>query len=68
MIIKVVLLPEKNERKIELQEGSTALDMLKMLNLNPDVMLVIRNDIPTPVDEKLKDKDVLKVVRVVSGG
>ncbi|MDI6917616.1 MAG: MoaD/ThiS family protein [Thermoplasmatales archaeon] len=68
MIVKVVLLPGKNERKIELQEDSTALNMLKMLNLNPDVMLVIRNDVPMPVDEKLKDKDVLKVVRVVSGG
>jgi len=68
MIVRAILLPGKNERKIELQEGLTALDMLKILNLNPDVMLVIRNDIPIPVDEKLKDKDVLKVVRVVSGG
>ena len=68
MIVKAVLFPEKNEKKIELQENSTALDMLKTLDLNPDVMLVIRNEVPIPVDEKLKDKDVLKIVRVVSGG
>lgn len=68
MIVTTILFPEKNEKKIELQENSTALDMLKNLDLNPDVMLVIRNEVPIPVDEKLEDKDVLKIVRVVSGG
>ena len=68
MIIKAVLSPEKNEKKIELLENSTALDMLKTLDLNPDVMIVIRNEVPIPVDEKLKDKDVLNIIRVVSGG
>jgi sulfur carrier protein len=68
MIIKAVLSPEKNEKKIELRENSTALDMLKTLDLNPDVMIVIRNEVPIPVDEKLKDKDVLNIIRVVSGG
>ncbi|PJB21123.1 MAG: hypothetical protein CO114_06985 [Euryarchaeota archaeon CG_4_9_14_3_um_filter_38_12] len=68
MIIKAVLSPEKNEKKIELLENSTALDMLKNLDLNPDVMIVIRNEVPIPVDEKLKDKDVLNIIRVVSGG
>ncbi|MBA3044289.1 MoaD/ThiS family protein [archaeon] len=68
MIVTTILFPEKNEKKIELQENSTALDILKNLDLNPDVMLVIRNEVPIPVDEKLEDKDVLKIVRVVSGG
>ena len=68
MIIKAVLSPEKNEKKIELRENSTALDMLKTLDLNPDGMIVIRNEVPIPVDEKLKDKDVLNIIRVVSGG
>jgi len=68
MIIKAVLSPEKNEKNIELRENSTALDMLKTLDLNPDVMIVIRNEVPIPVDEKLKDKDVLNIIRVVSGG
>lgn len=68
MIVTTILFPEKNEKKIELQENSTALDMLKNLDLNPDVLLVIRNEGPIPVDEKLEDKDVLNIVRVVSGG
>jgi len=68
MIVTTILFPEKNEKKIELQENSTALDILKNLDLNPDVMLVIKNEVPIPVDEKLEDKDVLKIVRVVSGG
>lgn len=68
MIVTTVLFPEKNEKKIELQENSTALDMLKKLDLNPDTMLIIRNEVPIPVDEKLRDRDVLKIVRVVSGG
>ena len=68
MIVTTILFPEKNEKKIELQENSTALDMLKNLDLNPDVLLVIRNEVPIPVDEKLKDKDVLNIIRVVSGG
>ncbi|MBU4189919.1 MAG: MoaD/ThiS family protein [Candidatus Thermoplasmatota archaeon] len=68
MIVTTILFPEKNEKKIELQENSTALDILKNLDLNPDAMLLIRNEVPIPVDEKLEDKDVLKIVRVVSGG
>ena len=68
MIVTTVLFPEKNEKKIELQENSTALDMLKKLDLNPDTMLIIRDSEPIPVDEELNDEDILKIVRVVSGG
>lgn len=68
MIIKIVLMPEKNEKEIETQKNSTVLDILKKLDLNPDTVLVIKDNTTIPVDEKLEEKNRLKIVKVVSGG
>lgn len=59
----------RNKHKtIELKDNALALDLLKIIGLTPDEVIVIRENSPIPIDEKLKDKDEIKIIRVASGG
>jgi len=55
-------------KKLELKENSTVKDLLIELNLNPTIVLVTRNNQLTPEIVRLKNKDKLKILEVVSGG
>lgn len=69
MDVTIILLPGKaTAKRLQLQNGSTVLDILNKLNINPDTMIPLRNSSPLPIDERLKDGDVIELVRVVSGG
>lgn len=58
----------QNSKKLELKENSTVKDLLIELNLNPTIVLVTRNNQLTPEIVRLKNKDKLKILEVVSGG
>ncbi|KQM11333.1 hypothetical protein AOA80_09295 [Methanomassiliicoccales archaeon RumEn M1] len=49
-------------------EASTAMVALERLCLRPDSYLILRDGVPIPIDEPLGDGDVIKAVRVASGG
>lgn len=53
---------------VELEAGATGLDLLQRLGLAPDAHLILRGDLPIPVDEPLVDGDVVRILAVVSGG
>jgi len=53
---------------IELPEGSTALDLFRVLNLRPDSWILIREDKVIPDDTSLRDNDSIKLLSVISGG
>jgi len=64
-----VKLSRKNEiKKVNLEEGSTVLDLLKKLNLKPDTIIVMNNNLPIPDDDILEDKQKLTIIMVSSGG
>lgn len=67
MIVSIQIRNE-NKKKIELKANSTALELLKKINLTPDEVIVIRKNSPIPVDEILNDKDEIKIIKVASGG
>jgi sulfur carrier protein ThiS len=66
--ISVKLSREKETKEIDLKDGSTVMDLLKKLNLKPDTLIVLNNDLPIPVDDVLKDKQNLSIILVSSGG
>lgn len=69
MQVKITLLPQKNNvQEIELNEGSTGLDLLEKLNLAFDAHIITRDDSPIALDEELKEKDEIGIIKVVSGG
>jgi sulfur carrier protein ThiS len=66
--ISVKISREKDKKEIDLKDGSTVIDLLKKLNLKPDTLIVLNDDIPIPIDEVLKDKQNLSIILVSSGG
>jgi len=55
-------------KEIELEEGSRIQDVLDRFQIKYDFVITMLNGKPSPIDEKLMDSDVLKVITVVSGG
>ncbi len=68
MKVTVEFLPSRRETIVNLSPGSNGLDLAKHLRLAPDVHILVRNDVPIPIDEELRDDDVVRVISVVSGG
>lgn len=68
MKIQVTIFDDKSTEVLELPENSTAYEVIKRLKLQPDILIVTRNDQPIPIDEGLNDQDELKLIRVISGG
>ena len=57
----------KPETKKFLFNG-TVLELLNKLNINPETVLVTKNKELVNQEEKLNDKDSVKILSVVSGG
>ncbi len=53
---------------VDLSTGATGLDLFDRLGLAPDAHLLVRGDMPIPLDEPLQEGDALLVISVVSGG
>jgi len=66
--ISVELSREKVKKEIDLEEGSTVLDLLKKLKLKPDTIIVMNNNMPIPDDDILHDNQSLSIITVSSGG
>ena len=56
------------KKDMEFPEGSRVQDVLDHLRIIYSFVITMLNERPVPIDEELKDGDVLKVVTVVSGG
>ncbi len=59
---------ERENKKRKLKFTGTAKELLKKLRINQTAVLVIRNKELITLDEKIKEKDKIKIVSVVSGG
>ena len=43
-------------------------EMLKKLKLNLEAVIVLKNNIPITLQEKLSEKDDIKIISIISGG
>jgi len=68
MQLKVFYDRENKEKTIELGNNISVSDLLKKMNINPVTVIVSRNNNIILEDEKLKDKDDVKIISVISGG
>jgi sulfur carrier protein ThiS len=58
----------KREQELRLPEGATVAVLLDALELYPDANIVLRQKTPVPLTETLLEGDVLRVIKVASGG
>ncbi|MBI2542125.1 MoaD/ThiS family protein [Candidatus Woesearchaeota archaeon] len=66
--ISVFIDRESRNAKLELSRNSAVADLLKKLKINPITVIVSRNNELILEDEKLNDKDEIKILSVISGG
>jgi sulfur carrier protein ThiS len=62
------LLRTDDIKKINLKTGSTVFNLLEKMNLKPDTLIVMKDNTPIPVDDKLNEGDELTIILVSSGG
>ncbi len=53
---------------IEVEEGAAVDSLIERFDFHKDMVIVLLNNVPTPIDQPLKDGDALKIIKVVSGG
>lgn len=58
---------QKKEEVVEVKENERYVDLLNSLNINPETVVIVKDGLPIPVDDKVEDGEI-KVVRVISGG
>ena len=66
--INVFIDKENKNINIELEASSSVSELLKNLKINPVAVIVSRNSELILEDEKLNDKDEIKILSVISGG
>ena len=68
MKIKVKISRTNKEKEIQLEKGSTVIDLLNKLKIKPDTVVVMRNKSPIPIDDTLDEKQEIMILQVFSGG
>ena len=68
MQINVFYDRENKEKTIDLDENSSVKDLLTKMNINPVTVIVSKDNNILTEDEKLNDKDKIKLISVISGG
>ncbi len=66
--IKVYIDRENKDKNLELESNSSVLDMLKELKINPVTVIVSRDNELILENEKLNNRDEIKILSVISGG
>jgi len=59
---------EKQNKKVNLTFRGTGEELIKKLKYNSEEVLVIKNGELVALDEKLSNKDDIKIISVISGG
>jgi len=66
--IKIKLSRTNETKELKTEEGTTINDVLKKIDLKPDTVIVMENDKPLPIDDKIKDGQEITIIQVSSGG
>ena len=68
MQISVFFDRENEEKTIEVDENLSVKDLLADMKINPVTVIVSRDNNIIPEDEKINDKDKIRLISVISGG
>ncbi|MEK6920951.1 MAG: MoaD/ThiS family protein [Nanoarchaeota archaeon] len=59
---------ERTNKQLNLKFQGKVKDLLKKLDLNPEIVLVTKNNVLVTEEDMLKNTDEVKVLSVISGG
>jgi sulfur carrier protein ThiS len=66
--IKVKRVRTRKTENVKIKEGCKVDDLIEKLDLKPDNLIVMKNNMPVPIDSILSDNQELVIVEVSSGG
>ena len=64
-MVKVFI--EKKNKTVNVNSNNVK-DLLDKLKINPETVLIVKNGELTTIDARIKDKDNIRLLSVVSGG
>jgi len=67
MNIQVTFEKDRSIKEVSI-EGNTVLDLLNQLSINPETVLVVKNNEVLTEHEILSENDCLELLSVISGG
>jgi len=68
MQISVFFDRENEEKTVEIGKNMLVKDLLAKMGINPVTVIISRDDNIIPEDEKVNDKDKIRLFSVISGG
>ncbi len=68
MQVTTELVQARRTETVDLSDAATGFDLLRRMGLAPDAHLLVRGDVPIPLDATLTDQEHLRILAVVSGG
>ncbi len=68
MLIRVKLIRSNKIKKIQINKNSIILDLLRRLDLKPDTVIVMKDNMPLSIDEPLDNNQEVSIIQVSSGG
>jgi sulfur carrier protein ThiS len=68
VLIRVKLSRTDKIKEIKVKPGLTVEYILKKINFKPDTVVVLNNNKPVPIDDKLYKDCELMIIQVSSGG
>ena len=57
-----------DKKPIQLEENTSVFDLLEKLNINPETVVVKKNNEIVHENEELKENDKIEILDIVSGG
>lgn len=67
-VIELTVEMNRKQNVLQLPEGSTVEQLLDSLGLYPDAHIVVRGKVPIPIDSPVIENDLLRILKVASGG
>ena len=68
LIIRVKISRSDKIREIKIENNTKISDLLEKLDLKPDNVIVMIDNVPVPIDEILTHDQELSIIQVSSGG
>jgi sulfur carrier protein ThiS len=59
---------EKKNKKLDIKFKGSGIMLLRKLKINPEEVIMVKNNALISFDETVLDKDTIKILSVVSGG
>ena len=67
-VVMITVIYNRKSRDIDYTDEMTGYSLAEQISEKPDSILLLRDNVPVPIDEKLIDGSAYTIISVASGG